>query len=227
MASNALPSVLQRLVERTVPPSVRSATRLRLFQRGEMMREPGGRAMPWTGVEEFDLRQVAFSWKARFPVNRLAWIVIEDAYEQGTGYFEGRLWGRIRLFRQTGADFEVGEVMRYLAELAWAPPAILANKEISWQVLEDGQVEAATEVGGKRVAVQMWLNDAGDIVEVYAPERPRAEGEQTVPRPWGGTFTGHKDLGGLWVPAQSEVYWELPEGRFVYWRGEVTGLELA
>ena len=47
------------------------------------------------------------------------------------------------------------------------------------------------------------------------------------PRPWGGTFTGHKELGGLWVPAQSEVYWELPEGRFVYWRGEVTGLELA
>jgi hypothetical protein len=28
------------------------------------------------------------------------------------------------------------------------------------------------------------------------------------------------------VPAGGEAWWDLPEGRFVYWRGRVTGVEL-
>lgn len=33
-------------------------------------------------------------------------------------------------------------------------------------------------------------------------------------------------LGGVRVPTTAEVGWDLPEGRFVYFRGRLTGLEL-
>jgi hypothetical protein len=34
------------------------------------------------------------------------------------------------------------------------------------------------------------------------------------------------DFGGTRVPSFGEAWWELPEGRFVYWRGRITALEL-
>jgi hypothetical protein len=47
-----------------------------------------------------------------------------------------------------------------------------------------------------------------------------------VPTPWRGVFSDHGELGGVRVPRRAEVAWELPEGRFTYWRAEVTALEV-
>ena len=116
--------------------------------------------------------------------------------------------------------------MRYLAELAWIPPAIALNQEISWRDLGADVYEAATEVHGRQVAVELQLNAGGDIVEAHADARPRAEGTATTHYPWGGLFSHHREMSGMRLPAHAEVYWDLPEGRFIYWRGEVTGLTI-
>lgn len=55
--------------------------------------------------------------------------------------------------------------------------------------------------------------------------RPFPSGRTFVPRPWGGDF-GEYASAGTRVPAVGEAWWELPEGRFVYWRGRTVALEL-
>jgi hypothetical protein len=52
-------------------------------------------------------------------------------------------------------------------------------------------------------------------------ERPWLEGKTWVPTPWAGEFGDYISL-----PTSAEVYWELPAGRYVYWRGTVTSAEL-
>jgi hypothetical protein len=42
---------------------------------------------------------------------------------------------------------------------------------------------------------------------------------------WGGDFGQYASFAGIRVPTRGEAWWELPEGRFVYWRGRVTALE--
>jgi hypothetical protein len=37
-------------------------------------------------------------------------------------------------------------------------------------------------------------------------------------------FGDYVKLGGISVPGGAEVSWELPEGPFTYWRGEVASL---
>jgi hypothetical protein len=32
-------------------------------------------------------------------------------------------------------------------------------------------------------------------------------------------------LSGMRMPTRGEVYWQLPEGRFVYWRSELTSAQ--
>ena len=80
------------------------------------------------------------------------------------------------------------------------------------------------ELGPDRVHVLVEF-DAQDIVRAAA-ERPLLDGKTWVPTPWAGEFGDYKVLSGIRLPTLAEVYWELPEGRYVYWRGTVTWAEL-
>ena len=65
--------------------------------------------------------------------------------------------------------------MRYLAELVWAPHAMLYNPHLSWRELAEDTVEvsAPSSAGPARVRL---LFDAGVIRRIEADDRPRAEG---------------------------------------------------
>jgi hypothetical protein len=41
-----------------------------------------------------------------------------------------------------------------------------------------------------------------------------------------GRFAAYEMLGGVRLRTQAEVAWELPEGRYVYWRAAVLAAEL-
>ena len=85
-----------------------------------MWTRPGARPMRFIAEQQMDAGRVAFRWRARFGARLLRPFVVTDAYEDGAGRLEGRLAG-VRLFRSTGPDVDRGQVMRYLAELAWLP----------------------------------------------------------------------------------------------------------
>jgi hypothetical protein len=116
--------------------------------------------------------------------------------------------------------------MRYLAELPWFPHAILGNSELEWRELEPRAVEVATRIGSAEAAVTLRFDEAGDVAGVSAPDRPRQEGSRFVERPWSGAFGDYEELGGVRVPTGAEVAWDLPDGRFTYFRGRVTDLRL-
>ena len=64
---------------------------------------------------------------------------------------------------------------------------------------------------------------AGDVVGSSAT-RPWGAGRELVDTEWRGRFGDYGVLGGVCIPTSAEVWWELPEGRFTYFRGAVTGL---
>ena len=76
-----------------------------------------------------------------------------------------------------------------------------------------------------RVAVRWELDEAGDLARATGV-RAFPVGKTFVPKPWGGDFGEYAIFAGTRVPTFGEAWWELPEGRFVYWRGRITALEL-
>jgi len=62
----------------------------------------------------------------------------------------------------------------------------------------------------------------------FAPWRSgRARwGRASCRPPWAGDFSDHAVVGRTRIPGRAEVYWELPEGPFVYWRARITSVEL-
>ena len=93
------------------------------------------------------------------------------------------------------------------------------------EMLGERSVEVSTRVGTSPAAVSLHFDAAGDVVRVSADGRPRLENGDVVERAWSGDFSDYGEVGGLRIPTRAEVAWELPEGRFVCFRGTITGVE--
>lgn len=222
--SRKLPDLVRSYLVRALPTERPLPAVVRVTQIGEMWKQPGGRPMPFTATEDFVVEAVAFSWSARFPIiGPLAMEVIDD-FADGDGGLRVRLLG-IPLETQRGRETAVGQAMRYLAELAWAPHAIAGNRELEWREVDGRSVEVATQVGSSRPAVRWDFDDTGDILRATGV-RPRPVGKTFVPTSWGGGFSDYTSFHGTRIPVSGEAWWELPQGRFVYWRGTVTQVEL-
>ena len=98
-----------------------------------------------------------------------------------------------------------------------------SNRELSWRELDDGSVEVSTLVGGVAASVRLAFGESG-LIRTASAIRPRVAGRAFVDTPCVGKFGDYVELGGIRVPGSAEVSWELPEGPFTYWRGEVASL---
>ena len=177
-----LPELVRNHLARSLPPSEGVPTTVRVWQTGEMWKQPGAKAMRFEAMEDFAVEHVAFSWRARFPIVEPLAMTVVDELADGAGQLGISLLG-IPLQTKKGAETTVGQAMRYLAELAWAPHAIAANRELEWHDVDANNVEVACEAGGERASVRWQFNDVGDLVGATG-ERPYPAGKTFVPRPW-------------------------------------------
>ena len=139
------------------------------------------------------------------------------------GLLRAALLGLIPVARADGPDIDRAEAMRYLAELPWAPDAILGNPAIIWRMVDDTVAEAALDVAGQRAAVRFRFNAAGDIVEVHAPSRPTTDDQgNAVDLPWQGYFRDYRMIGPRRVPAEAEVGYVHADGFRPYFQGRIT-----
>ena len=82
---------------------------------------------PFIAEQVISVHEPGFVWLARMQAAPLLYAHILDCYVGGEGLLEVRLFGSLRLARAAGPQASRGELMRYLAELAWAPHAMLHN----------------------------------------------------------------------------------------------------
>ena len=221
--SGSLPELVRRYIERVLPAGLGAGRIVRIGQVGEMALKPSARARRFIAHEDLAIDRVSFAWHARFPMLGPISLRVTDSYQEEQGLLEVRLGG-LPLQRNRGPELGRGEAFRYLAELAWAPPAVLANPSLEWIELDRRTAEVATRVGRDRIGVRLLFDDAGEITRTVA-ERPRVEAENAITR-WVGEYRDYRDFGGVVVPTHGEVRWELPTGPFTYWRATITSFEL-
>jgi hypothetical protein len=215
-----IPALVAAYLERALPSGGTEPRSVRITQEGRMWKELGAAPRSFTAVQQLAVDRVAFAWHARFPIFTPFAINVTDSYADGDGSLVVRLLGRT-LQREQGPEMAIGEAMRYLAELPWVPHAMERNGDLRWRELDDKRLEVTTQVGDETVGVTLEFDDAGDIARAFSPVRPFRRDETWTPTPWGGEFSSYREIGGMRMPGAAEVYWDLPEGRYVYWRGEV------
>ena len=177
--------------------------------------------MPFSAEQSLSAVDTEFVWHARFKMAPLVTGVVEDAYVDGRGRLDAKIWGVLPVAHARGLDVDRGEAQRYLAELVWCPMAWLHNPGLQYRVLADDRVRVW--VHDHDTYVDYLFDEHGDIVGARTETRSRGDEVQ----PWEGRFSDFRDFGGIRAPSRGEVWWTTPEGPFVYWQGQVLSLTWA
>jgi uncharacterized protein DUF6920 len=165
-------------------------------------------------------RACAFEWRAR--AGPLGMVSVCDALKDGEGRLDVLALGIVPISRAEPTSALVrGELMRYLAELAWAPDAILLNTELRWR--EEGPDKLAVSAGSGDAAAEivLTLDGQGRIAGAFAPDRPRSATAPHLPTPWRGRFADFRRHDTMWLPFAGEVGWEIDGVEELYWQGRM------
>jgi hypothetical protein len=115
--------------------------------------------------------------------------------------------------------------MRWFAEMAWYPTALLPSQGMRWQAVDDHSAHATLVDGPLTLTLLFRFNDAGLIGSFRAEARGGMVGKDLVMAPWEGNWSNYQARDGMQVPFTGEVAWMRPEGRRPYFVGTVTALK--
>ena len=217
------PTEVRDLALRLGADPVPGARRVALTQTGQMRLDlTSNRWLAFTARQTIAVASCAFDWQARFlPFGLLA---VVDALNDGKGRLEATALGFIPVMRAApGPALTRGELMRYLAELAYAPDAILHNHDLRWRVENAETLHVSAGSGDTAVEVRLSLGPDGRIASIFAADRPRSAKPPILPTPWQGSFSDYRQRDGRWVPFRGEVGWQIEAMATPYWRGHLTG----
>ena len=147
------------------------------------------------------------------------------AYIAGEGIFHATLFGLVSLVNLRGTpEIAQGELMRFLAEAAWYPTALLPSQGVQWKAIDDFCAKATLKDGETAPTLLFRFDENGLIKSVRAEARGRTVAGAVIPTPWEGQWSSYERRDGMCIPTEGEVAWLLPEGPKPYWRGRITSL---
>lgn len=189
------------------------------------MGETSDQWKPFRSDQKVVTRRPGFDWDARIALMPGLTVRVHDMYLAGEGTVHASLLGlkSVADIQGAGAIAE-GELMRFAAEAAWYPTALLPSQDVSWQAVDERSAYATLRDDAISVTMLFSFDEYGLMDTVGALARGRTVEGRIVPTPWQGRFWNYQDREGMVVPLDGEVAWLLPTGRKPYWRGHITSL---
>lgn len=180
---------------------------------------------PFTSRQRVVTRRPGFVWDGRVTMVPGLDVHVHDAYVDGEGILEPALLGLFTLvdLRDRG-EVARGELMRFMAEAAWYPTALLPGQGMQWEPIDATRARATLIDGAICVSMIFHFGTNGLLDAFRVEDRGRAVGDRVIPTPWEGRMSNYQRREGLLVPVDGEVAWLTPEGRLPYWRGTITEL---
>lgn len=189
------------------------------------MSETGEQWRPFKSTQRVILRRPGFDWDGCIEMAPGLTGRVHDAYIAGEGILHATLLGLVSLVEMRGdPDVAAGELMRFFAEAAWYPTALLPSQGVRWETVDDTAARATLTDGEIRLTMLFRFNEAGLIESIQAEARGRAVKGEVIPTPWAGRWRNYQRRDGMLIPLEGEVAWLLPDGPKPYWRGRITGL---
>jgi hypothetical protein len=168
---------------------------------------------PFNSDQQVVTQRPGFDWNGRVSMMPGLPVRVHDAYVAGEGTLHASVLGLFTVVDMRGTrDVAEGELMRFFAEAAWYPTALLPSQGVRWEALDDHSAYATLEGGDITIRMLFAFNEEGLIYTVRAEARGRAVGDEVIPTPWQGRFWNYEERDGMRVPLDGEVAWLLPEG---------------
>ena len=180
---------------------------------------------PFTSTQQVVTRRPSFLWDAQIAMLPGLPVRVVDSYIAGLGLLRAAMLGVFTVADIDGGDeIARGEFMRFFAEAAWYPTALLPSQGVRWQAVDERSANATLTDGSCTLTLLFRFNDAGLIDAFRAEARGAMVGKEMRMLPWEGKWSNYQTQDGMMVPRTGEVAWVRPEGRRPYFIGTVTAL---
>lgn len=180
---------------------------------------------PFISTQRVITQRPGFDWEGRIAMMPGLSVRVHDAYIAGEGVLHASLFGLVSLVNLRGTpEVAQGELMRFFAEAAWYPTALLPIQGVQWEAVDDTSAKATLTDGETTLKLLFRFNKDGLIESVRAEARGRTVAGSVIPTPWEGRWSNYELRDGMRIPIDGEVAWILPEAPKPYWRGRITRL---
>ena len=221
---DSLPEPVVRYFRHVFVRQAQTARAAQFFQRGTLRVDPKAKrwsrfSATWTVSDD----PPAFVWDARIELAPLLHVRVRDSLIDGIiGAGEVRLLSALPLGHDRDKpELNSGALYRYLAEAVWHPHALLPEAGVRWQAIDDEHASASLTAFGMTVTLEFRFNSAGEIVGVYTEDRFGRFDGKYIRYPWEGRFSDYREFDGVRIPSYGEVGWHLPDGWWLFWKGEI------
>lgn len=216
----ALPAPVARWMRRI---GVVGRPRPRAFHavfRAEMRSGPDAPWMPATAdqVERFHpARRLFFMHATRGPIP----FDVYHRYVGDAATMEVRAAGLVPVGADhDGAAMTRSETVTLLNDVCVFAPGALLDPAFAWTAIDDRTARVAFSNAGHTVRATLHFDAHGDLVDFTSDDRAMAEGRTMRPLRWRTPLAGHRDVGGVRLPARAEARWvdgvrDWAYGRFV------------
>ncbi len=221
-----LPPVVQRFFRAALTDGMPIVTSVSISHTGTFnMGESKDNWRAFSSTQAVSTNARGFVWDGRVSMMPGIDVYVHDAYVNGEGLLHPAVIGLFTLTELRGrGDVAEGELMRFFAETAWYPTALLPSQGVRWSPVDDNTADATISDGTIKQTLRFRFSADGLIESGRAQARARTVGKALIPTPWEGRWSGYETTNGMRVPMKGEVAWMLPEGEHPYWRGTVTSL---
>jgi hypothetical protein len=221
---NGLPVPVQRYFRKTLQDGQSMVTDAYMRHRGTFnMSETTDQWKPFTSDQQVITQRPGFDWNGRITMLPGIPVMVHDAYIAGEGILQAALFGLFPLvsLRGTG-DIAKGELIRFFAEAAWYPTALLPSQGVHWEAVGDRAAQGTLIKDSISITMLFRFNEQNLIESVQAEARGRTVGGKVIPTPWFGRFWNYEERSGMQVPLDGEVAWLPPDSAKPYWRASLT-----
>lgn len=186
-----------------------------------------GKWIPFESEQHFSANPPAFVWDAKMRMNPLVNIRVRDDYSGGQGSMTAKIFVAFTLVNADSSDEKLaqGALLRFLAESVWLPTALLPRENLQWSPIDENRALAILTDSGVTVSLEFIFGEKGEITGIFSPSRFKEVDGEYKKFPWAGRFWSYEERGGMMIPIEGEVEWQMPEGAEPYWRGRIVEAE--
>lgn len=212
---SGLPEPVQRYFKYALKEGQPYISYARLRHGGQFRTNPNQRWMSINGQQYYTTEEPGFVWLGKVPA-KASLISAIDMYQRGRGSMDVKLLSIIKIVEATGEELDQGALLRWLAEAAWFPTALLPSENLSWEPIDHNSAKIILFDNNLMVSGAFTFNEQGQITQ-FKTKRYK----DSSLKDWFGYYGDYREVDGMRIPFYAEVVWGLESGDFSYAKFEL------
>ena len=172
--------------------------------------------IPFTANTVSTISPPGFVWDATMMYMGIP-IQVRDMFIKNKGTMEASLFGVYSIVRLSDTpEANIGELMRWLAEIVLYPSAFLLEQ---WKFTPSSEKVTVELQSYPDISIDFYFDEKTNLIYKIYAIRPKLVGNETILSPWEGHMFDYKLYHDVYVPTRMEVGWYEDGELELYFKG--------